>query len=404
MTNASFRPNHSTRRAALRNLAALFAASPVARAQLDLPYRAEHTPNIEDLVNVFEFEPLCRARIPKQNYDFIAGGVDHEWSLRHNREAFDKIMFRPRMFVDTSGLDLSTTLFGTKIEMPILIAPTAGHGLAHVDGELATARAAAQVKTIHVLSTNSSQPLEKVAEASDFPKWFQLYPGPDLEGTRDRVERAVGAGYKLVCLTVDASWNSHRERLLRNRLRAQVPPGARTTPTESRRRRREDEEAPKPPPYRLSNTLMHRLDWRFYDDLKKYANVPVIIKGILTAEDAALAVKHGADGIVVSNHGGRYLEYVTSTIEALPEVMQAVGNRMPVLIDSGFRRGTDILKALAMGAKAVLVGRPPLWGLGAFGQPGVVRVLELLQSELALAMGLCGKPNLAAVDRTILKM
>ncbi|MBM3735384.1 MAG: alpha-hydroxy-acid oxidizing protein [Acidobacteria bacterium] len=397
MTNDNY-----SRRSALRNLAALFAASPLAKAQLDLPYTAAHVPSLDELVNVFEFEPICRARIPKQNYDFIAGGVDAEWSLRHNREAFDKIALRPRMMVDTSGLDVSTTVFGDKLEMPILIAPTAGHGLANPEGEVATAKAAAHVKTILILSTNSTQPYEKVAQASTFPKWFQLYPGPDLEGTRERVERAVGAGFKLICLTVDAGWNSHRERLLRNRLRTQTPPGV-NSPQSARRRQREGEEPQKPPPYRLSTTLMHRLDWRFFADLKKYAKVPVIIKGIMTGEDAALAVKHGADGVVVSNHGGRYLDYAAATIEMLPEVVKAVNGRIPVLVDSGFRRGTDILKALAIGAKAVCVGRPPLWGLGAYGEQGVVRVLELLQSELALAMGLSGRSNLASIDHSLLK-
>ncbi len=399
MTNDSYT---LSRRRAFRQMAAFLAASPLAKAQLDVPYTATHVPSIDDLVNVFEFEPICKARIPKQNYDFIAGGVDHEWSLRHNREAFEKIMLRPRMLVDTSGLDLSTTLFGEKIEMPILVAPTAGHALANPEAEVATAKAAASVKTIMILSTNSSLPYEKVAQATSAPKWFQLYPGPDLEGTRERVARAVGAGFKLICLTVDAGWNSHRERLLRNRIRTQTPPGV-YSPQTARRRQREDEPAPKPPPYRLSTTLMHKLDWRFYDDLKKYAKVPVIIKGILTAEDAELAVKHGADGIVVSNHGGRYLDYAPATIEQLPEVVKAVGGKMPVLVDSGFRRGTDILKALAIGAKAVCVGRPPLWGLGAYGEPGVAKVLELLQSELALAMGLAGKPNLAGIDRSLLK-
>lgn len=402
MTTAN---TESSRRAALRALAGLFATSPLARGQRDLPYKAETLTALEDMVNVFDFEPVCKARIPKQNYDYIAGGVDHEWSLRHNREAFERITFRPRMLVDTSGLDVSTTLFGTKIEMPILIAPTAGHNQAHPDAELATARAAGRVKTIHVLSTNSSQPVEKVAEASPFAKWFQLYPGPDLETTRERVEKAVGAGFKVICLTVDAGWNSHRERLLRNRIHAQVPAGVPSPQSAApRRRRREDEDAPKAPPYRLSTTLMHQLDWRFYNDLRKYAKVPVIIKGIMTAEDAAIAVQQGADGIVVSNHGGRYLDYAAATIEVLPEIVSEVGRKMPVLVDSGFRRGTDILKALAIGASAVLVGRPPLWGLGAFGEAGVVRVLELLQTELALAMGLCGKPKISDLDRSILRM
>jgi isopentenyl diphosphate isomerase/L-lactate dehydrogenase-like FMN-dependent dehydrogenase len=375
------------------------AGSPFVKAQQDLAYTSERIPPLEDLVNVFEFEPVCKARVARQSYDFVAGGVDYEWSLRHNREAFDRIMLRPRMLVDASKMDLSLTLFGDRIEFPILIAPTAGHGLLTQDGELATARAAAKLKTLMVLSTNSTQPLEKVAMASDFPKWFQLYPGPDLEGTWDRVERAVGSGFKTIVLTVDAGYNSHRERLLRNRISSQVPGVA----AAARRRIREGEEGPKHP-YNLTTTLMHQLGWSFYDELKKRAKVPVLIKGILTAEDAALAVQHGADGIVVSNHGGRYLEYAPATIEMLPEVVAAVGGKMPVLVDSGFRRGTDVLKALAMGAKAVLVGRPPLWGLGAYGEAGATRVLELLRTELALAMGLCGKPNLDSLDRSLLKL
>lgn len=391
------------RREALQGFLGFLAGSPLLRGQRDLPYSDHLVPGLEELVNVFEFEPICKMRLPRQNYDFIAGGVDNEWSLRHNRDAFDKIMFRPRMLVNASNLDLSLTLFGDKVSCPILVAPTAGHGLATPEGELATARAAASVETIQILSTNSSQPLEKVAAATSFPKWFQLYPGPDLEGTWERVQRAKDSGFKTIVLTVDAGYSSHRERLLRNRVRAQVPSGTSTTP-QARRRRDESEPPSRPSVYGLGTTLVHRLDWSFFDDLKKRAGLPVLIKGILTAEDAELAVKHGADGIVVSNHGARYLEYAPATIEVLPEIVAVVNRKMPVLIDSGFRRGTDVLKALALGATAVCVGRPPLWGLGAFGEAGAKRVLELLRTELALAMGLCGKANLAQIDRTLLRM
>ncbi len=392
----------------MQGFAGFVAASPLLRGQLDLPDRRGHVPPMEDLVNVFEFEPICRERLPRQNYDFIAGGVDNEWSLRHNREAFDKIVFRPRMLVNASNLDLSLTLFGDKIAFPILIAPTAGHNLANPEGEVATAKAAGSVETIHILSTNSSQPYEKVAEATPFAKWFQLYPGPDLDGTWERVARAKAAGFRALVLTVDAGYNSHRERLLRNRLRAQVPPGVNSPQSARPARRRTEEEASQAPDrprfYGLSTTLVHKLDWSFYDELKKRWGGAVLIKGILTAEDAELAVKHGADGIVVSNHGGRYLEYAPATIEVLPEIVTAVNRKFPILVDSGFRRGTDVLKALAIGATAVCVGRPPLWGLGAFGEPGVKRVLELLRTELALAMGLCGKPNLESIDRSVVKL
>jgi isopentenyl diphosphate isomerase/L-lactate dehydrogenase-like FMN-dependent dehydrogenase len=382
------------RRHAFRRFAAFLAASPLARAQRDIPYTAERLPALEDLVNVFEFEPLCKYRIPKQNYDFIAGGVDNEWTLRRNRDAFDRILLRPRMLVDTSKMDLSLTLYGEKIGMPILIAPTAGHQLAHTDGELATARAAAATKTIICLSSNSSYPMDKVSEASPGPKWWQLYPREDVEASKERVLRAVDAGYKAIVVTVDAPYNSHRERLLHNRQRAQVPSGG-----APQRRRRADQP---PHPYRLEPTLVASLDWTFVEKVRSWVKVPVLVKGVLTAEDAELCLRHGASGMVVSNHGGRYLEYAPASIEVLPEIISVVKGKMPVLVDSGFRRGTDILKALAVGATAVLVGRPPLWGLGAFGQPGVERVLQLLETELALAMGLCGKPNLKAIDSSLL--
>ncbi|MEX2263985.1 MAG: alpha-hydroxy acid oxidase [Bryobacteraceae bacterium] len=391
-----------TRRDAARQFLALFAGSPLLHGQeQEIPYVPERMPAIDHLVNVFEFEPVAKQKIPRTAYDFIAGGVDNEWTVRRNREGFQKITFRPRFLVDVSQLDLSLDLFGTRIEMPILVAPTAGHQLAHPDGELATVRAAGAAKTIMAVSTNSSYPIEKIGETATGPFWFQLYAGPDLEGTRERVERALGAGAKAICLTVDAQYNSHRERLLRHRVAGDIPPGV-PSPQSGRARTRRAEQPPHP--YRLRPQFTAQLTWKFLSELKSYAPVPILIKGILTREDALLAVEHGAAGIVVSNHGGRYLEYCPSTIEVLPEVIEAVDGKIPVLIDGGFRRGTDILKALALGAKAVLVGRPPLWGLGAFGQPGVQRVLELLQSELALAMGLSGRPNLASIDRSLVRI
>jgi 4-hydroxymandelate oxidase len=197
---------------------------------------------------------------------------------------------------------------------------------------------------------------------------------------------------------VDNQYNSHRERLLRDRLATSGPPGEASSQPGRRRT------AQPPVPYHLQPTFQAQMTWPFLEELRSYAKVPVIVKGLLTAEDAKLAIEHGAAGIVVSNHGGRYLEGAPSTIEVLPEIVDAVEGKIPVLIDGGFRRGTDVLKALAIGAKAVLVGRPPLWGLGAFGQPGVSRVMEMLQTELALAMGLSGYATLASIDRTLVKI
>src|SRR5260370_39307787 len=262
------------RREAFRQVAAFLAGSPLARAQRELPYTAERIPALDEIVNVFEFEPLCRYRIPKQNYDFIAGGVDNEWSLRHNREAFDKITLRPRMLVNTSKMDLSTTVLGTRIGFPVLIAPTAAHQLAHPDAEIATAKAAAASNTILCLSSNSSLPFEKVAAATNSMKWWQLYPREDDDATRDRAERAVEAGYKVVVLTVDGAYSSHRERLLRNRIRAQVPVG--DNPAGSRRSRSEEP----PHPYRLDPAGVYKWDWTYVSKLKDWAKTPVLVKWI----------------------------------------------------------------------------------------------------------------------------
>jgi 4-hydroxymandelate oxidase len=388
-----------TRRDAARKLSLFLAGSPLLRAQ-ETPMFPNRQIAMDELYNVMEFEPIAKARMLQNAYDYIAGGVDGEWTLHRNRAGFDHITFRPRMLVDVSKLDLSLDLFGSHIEMPILIAPTAGHQQANPQGELATIRAAGSVKTIMAVSSNSSYPIDKIAEAATGPFWFQLYAATDKVTTRDRVERAQSLGAKAICWTVDGAYSSHRERLLRDRLVTTGPPPGEGSERTSQRRRA----AQAPQPYRLTQTFQAELTWSFMEELKSYTKVPLLVKGILTPEDAKLCVEHGASGIVVSNHGGRYLDSTPSTIEVLPDIIDAVQGKIPVLIDGGFRRGTDVLKALAIGAKAVLVGRPPLWGLGAFGQPGVARVLELLQTELALAMGLAGKPNLASIDRTLVRI
>ncbi len=392
-----------TRRDALRNLLVWMAGSPLVRARQQVPSLPERIPEIDELFNVLEFEPVARTRLPKTSYDFIAGGVDSEWTLRRNREAFDWITLRPRMLRDVSHLDLSLTLFGQKIEMPILVAPTGQHSMAHPEAELATVRGAGAAKTIMVVSNNSTFPIDKISDAATGPIWFQLYPGPDPQGTREKVERALAAGAKAVAITVDTPYNSHRERLLRDRVTQEVPPQTAMPQLVEQRPGRRQPPAP-PHPYRLTERYTAHLTWSFVAEVKAYAKAPVLVKGILTPEDAKLAVEHGCAGILVSNHGGRYLDTAPSTIEVLPGIVDAVAGKIPVLVDGGFRRGTDVLKALAIGAKAILVGRPPLWGLGAYGTPGVIRVLELLQSELALAMGLAGRANLASIDRSLVSI
>ena len=380
-----------TRREAFRNLLVWMAGSPLARAQRQgLPYTPERLPSLQELVNVFEFEPVARAKLGRADYDYIAGGADDEWTLRRNREAFDRITLRPHFLVDVSRLDMSLDLFGQRVAMPILVCPMGGHQRAHPDGELATARAAGAAKTILGVSTNSSYTIDQIAGAATGPLWFQLYAGPDVDGTREKVERAVAAGCRAVCSTLDLAHEPLRERNLKNGVSLGRPPARRGTP--------------KNPPYRLPPLYQPELTWSYLDQLVSYAKVPVLLKGILTAEDARLAAEHGASGVIVSNHGGRALDTVPATIEVLPEIVDAVGAKIAVLVDGGFRRGTEILMALAIGAQAVMVGRPVMWGLGAYGQAGVQRVLELLQTELARAMGHSGRPTLASIERSLVRI
>jgi len=375
------------RRHAVRQLSLFLAGSPLVRAQ-------NEPPRIEDMVNVFDFEPVCRSRIPKASYEYVSGGSWDEWTMRRNRQAFEKITFRPRFFREVDRLDLSLTLFGQKLTMPILVAPTGTHEVIHKEGELATVRGAGAAGALMVVSNSSSFPLEKIRETAKGPIWFQLYAGPDRETTREKVERAVELGCGAVCFTVDTQYNAPREKDIRNRL-------SRPSVDYSPRRRGA---APPQNPYGLGMRFQAQLNWSFLDEVCRYAKAPVLVKGILTPEDALLSIQHGAAGIVVSNHGGRYLDGDPSTIEVLPEIVDAVAGKVPVVIDGGFRRGTDVLKALAIGAKAVLVGRPPLWGLGAFGEQGVQRVLELMRNELAWAMGLAGRPAIASIDRSLIRI
>lgn len=348
-------------------------------------------------VNLLELEPLAREKLPQGAYDFIAGGAEDEVTLRANLEAFRRIQIRPRVLVDVSTVDASTETLGRRVEFPALMAPLALHRLAHPDGELATARAAAAAGTITVLSTMSSCTLEEVAEAADGPKWFQLYAGRDRDVKRSLIERAQAAGYEALCVTVDVPWLGRREADLRNDLtfRQEMVPGNLAA---------QDLAAlasgPRGPGDGATAAFADpALTWDDIDWMRTVWSGPVLLKGILTADDARLAVEHGVEGIVVSNHGGRQLDGVPASIEALPEVVAAVQGRAEVLLDSGIRRGTDVLKALALGAKAVLLGRPYMWGLALEGEEGVSRVLKMLRDEFELAMALAGCTSVAEIER-----
>ncbi len=341
-------------------------------------------------INIHDYEALAQAKVEPTAWDFYQGGSDDEVTLRANRTAFERIRLRPRMLVDVSTIDTRTTVLGTSVSMPVLIAPTAYHRFAHDEGECVTAQAAGKVGTLMVASTFSTRSLEDIAQAASGPLWFQLYIYQSTLGiAEDLIRRAETAGYRAVVVTVDTPLLGKRERDIRNNFL--LPPHVRTANF---------------PFVEKNGTLPipSPLTWDMLDWLISLTSLPVLVKGILTAEDAVLAVEHGVAGIIVSNHGGRQLDTVLAGIEALPEVVEAVAGRCEIYVDGGIRRGTDILKALALGARAVLVGRPVLWGLAANGRAGVEHVLTLLREELNLSMMLTGRPTIASIDRSLVDM
>lgn len=349
--------------------------------------------SMDELLNLDDFETAAGERLPAAARDYVRGGAADEVTLRQNREAFNRWQLLPRVLRDVSRVDLEIELLGERISFPVLVAPTAFHSLAHGEGELATARAAARVGTVMVVSTMSSYRLEEIAAAAAAPKWFQLYCYRDRSVTRALVERAEAAGYKAICLTVDLPRVGRRERDLRNRF--SLPPGVSPRNFEdflALDRLAADERSRAFERY-IGELVDPSLTWEAVDWLGSVTRLPLVLKGILTPADARLAVEHGVQGIVVSNHGGRQLDTVPPTIEVLAEIADQVGDAAVVLMDGGVRRGTDVAKALALGARAVLVGRPCFYGLAVAGEEGVRRVLELLRAELELTLALLGCRN-----------
>ena len=384
-----------SRRRAFGALAGFLAGSPLLRGQQD-PFR-DHSrvPGLDELLSVPDFEPVAHAKLPREVYDYTAYGVDGEFTLRRNREAFDWVDLVPRGVVDVSSVSAATEVLGTKLEFPIMVAPTAAHATLHPEGETATcAGCAAAANTTLISSHVASLPIEKIAAASKAPLWYQLYPRPELDYNREVLEKVQAAGCRAVVVTVDQQASSY-ERSLHDRNLLSRPGGG-----GGAGRRGAGAGPPPRNPYRVPETRLW-YEWKLFDDLRPIVKVPMLAKGIVTAEDARLCLEHGLDGIYVSNHGGRSLDYEASTLEVLPEIVAAVNGRVPILFDGGIRRGSDVLKALALGAAAVCIGRPQRWGLAAYGAPGVGRVLEILQAELLLAMAATGRPTLASIDRTL---
>jgi len=379
------------RRDALRGLVSIFGAPAFAQEREDL---------VNEPVCVMDFAPLAKSRLDPVAWDYLDGGSEDEVSLADNRAAFNRIIIRPRALVDVHRIDLSLELVGQKLLYPILLDPAGGKNCFYADGENVVARAAAHAKVLHI--TNGG--IERVVAAGNGPAWWQIETGGSLR-SRDTM-RALGqrlkdAGCSGICLSTDIAYTSHRDRNIRNHFeRRWCDSGIPKRDARGKLPHAQNPERAAIYPARPDPTPT----WNSLRELRENARLPIIVKGILTREDAERCVEAGASAIIVSNHGGRQLDHVGATIEALPEVVAATQRRIPVLVDGGFRRGTDILKALALGAAAVCVARPYLYGLAAFGQPGVERVIELLRTELALDMGLAGVPNLAAIDRSLVRI
>jgi len=350
------------------------------------------------VADLMQFEPLARRRLSQMAYDYVRSGGADEITMRENRLGFERLRLSPNVLTDVSHLDTGIPLFGGQLEHPILLAPVAYHRLYHPEGEIATARGASASGALFAVSSFTTTAIDEIARNTKQPIWFQLYVQRDRAFTRDMVQRAVAAGCKALCLTVDTPVLGCRYGQLSFGLPGHL---------ECVHLRGLDLK---------SSILGHKtqrggiydplfdpaFNWRDLEWLRSMAGVPVLLKGVLNPEDGKRAIEHGADGIIVSNHGGRNLDALPATIDALPRMAEAVAGRIPLLLDSGIRRGTDVLMALALGAKAVFIGRPYIYGLAAGGAEGVERVVSILRGEFERAMALTGRRSIAEIDESVL--
>jgi 4-hydroxymandelate oxidase len=429
-----------SRRKALAGLGSIVAGSPLLHAQLDPRPLALHrrTPGLAEMFSAFDFEPVMFANIPQATYDYTAHGDGSEFTLRRNRQAFDWVDLVPGKAVDPASVNLSTQVLDFKLQYPIIIAPSATQTALHPEGEAGMYRAGSLcANTPMILSNNSSQSIEQVAAgAKGGQLWWQFYPRQDLDASRELLERAQGAGYTAMVVTVDQQ-ASFYERTQQDRNLGGNPRtagggqrgggagrGAGVNPNDPEavgpgttgraagaagaapagRGGRGAAATSGPARYRIAAPGRLWYTWEYLDSIRKFIKTPMLLKGIVTAEDAKLCVEHGMNGIIVSNHGGRSMDYGPSTLEVLPEIVAAVNGRIPVIVDSGFRRGSDVLKALALGANAVMLGRAPRWALGAFGPVGVQRLLnDIIFPELVQAAASSGVTTFASINKNMVK-
>lgn len=355
----------------------------------------------DSLLTTEDYEAAARKALSKMAYDYFRSGADEEQTLRANREAFSRYEIWYRVLADVSQVNLETEILGTNVDFPILVSPTAYQKLAHPEGEVAAARGAAEAGTVYTLSTLATSTIEEVAGASGSPKWFQLYVHKDRGLSKSLVDRAEASGFQAIVLTVDAPVLGRRLADERNKF--VLPEGLSMVNLGPLA----DDASVTSEGSALTSYAASRhdasLSWTDLEWIRSVTALPLLIKGLVRGDDAARAVESGAAGIIVSNHGGRQLDGAPASIDALPEVVDSVTGRCEVLLDGGVRYGTDVLKALALGAKAVMVGRPVIWGLAVDGASGVRKVLEILRDELRTAMTLSGCPNLPAMDRSLVR-
>lgn len=345
-----------------------------------------------DALDIFDFQRVARHVLPSAHYGYLATGTDGNETLRANREAFDRYYLRPMRMVDTSEIDTRTKILGTSLRSPIVIAPVGSQNAFHAEGEIAVARAARAEDTLQILSNVATRSIEDVIAARGAPVWFQLYPTSNWSVAEKMLARAERAGAQVVVLTVDLNSGSNRV-MLGQYIRAD------DRDCSACHSDHPDAWIARKPMYEGTGAISAEFDpsgmtWTFLERLREATTMKVVVKGIVTAEDAMSCLSYGADAVYVSNHGGRAEASGRGAIESLPEVAAAIGGKVPLLVDSGFRRGTDIFKALALGADAVCLGRACMWGLAAFGQPGVEKVLQMLNAELAMVMGQMGTPSI----------
>jgi isopentenyl diphosphate isomerase/L-lactate dehydrogenase-like FMN-dependent dehydrogenase len=353
------------------------------------------------IVNVADFESIARTTMAAAAFDYVAGGAWDEVTLAENEEAWRRRRLRPRVLVDVSAVDPATTMLGTRVSMPVAVAPMAGHGLAHADAEAATARAAAAAGVPFTLSTMSTRSIEDVSDAApDSIRWFQLYAQADAGRSRALVERSVASGYGAIVLTVDLPRVGYRERDRRSGFDLPGPHGNFATSIAPTHAAGAHEPRIDEPGYDLlDERLLSKLTWGSLSAIRSWSSLPLVLKGVMTGEDAAIAIDHGVDALVVSNHGARQLDRVSATVDVLQEVVSAVDGRAEVWVDGGVRRGLDVAIALALGAQGVMIGRPLMWALAADGQAGVELALAIVREEFEIALALLGATDPSKITR-----